>query len=147
MVQKDSYNRQQGLEPERHSDPEVPNGAQLANWKDKRKTWHQSYSACEEQGPLPSNTKACSKKMAQIIFETFSTPAISINQGGAIPVTHFYHWHHYILQQQGHPHCPSKSASLHPTPSCVWTWLAGDLIDYLIKILTPRGYSLATMPE
>lgn len=55
--------RQQGLEQERHSDPDMPIGAQLAtNWKDKRKIWHQSYSVCEEQGPSPSNPKAYSKK-------------------------------------------------------------------------------------
>lgn len=87
----------QGLEQERHPDPEVPDGAQLVtNWKDEEKIWHQSYNACEEQETL-SNPKAYNEKMVQIIFETFSIPGIYINHGSSVSV--FYHWHHYILQQ------------------------------------------------
>lgn len=114
---------QQGLEQEKHPDPRVHDRAQLVtDWKDKEEIWHQSYNACEVQGPLPSNPNAYSEKMAQILFETFRTPAKYINQGSDVAVAScFYHRHHYILQQQGRPHCTSKRASLCPTPSsCIW---------------------------
>lgn len=148
MVQKDSYagnkaqNKGGTLILTCPLEPSLPPTGRTRGRSGTRAT-----VSVKSRDPHPPTQKLIVKKMAQTIFETFSTPAVYLNQGCAIPVTHFYHWHHYILQQQGHPHCPSKRASLHPTPSCIWTWLAGDLTDYPIKILTPRGYGFATMPE
>merc|ERR1711982_4529 len=105
----------------------------VTNWDDMEKIWHHTFynelRVAPEEHPVllteaPLNPKANREKMTQIMFETFNTPAM------------------YVAIQ--------AVLSLYASGRTTGIVLdSGDvfLTDYMMKILTERGYSFTTTAE
>ncbi|XP_021077184.1 actin, cytoplasmic 2-like [Mus pahari] len=125
----------------------------VTNWDNMKKIWHHTFynelRVAPEEHPVlltegPLNPKANREKMTQVMFEAFNIPAMYAIQ--ALLSLYASGCTTGILMDFGDG--VTHTMPVYKVYTMLCLELTGwDLTDYLMKILTQRGYSFTTIAE